>query len=261
MTFDDCTILLIARTKSSRLPNKAVLPVFKDYPYNAINWNAKRARYTGIKTVLATSIHSSDDVLEDAAKNLDVSYYRGSLRNKIERIYGAALDSGSKYFILYDNDDLFTSIELFHSIFSYLKISDADGIKSPSSIITGCFTYAFTINALKEIYDYSCEYSEIEMMESVLPELNLNILEFPFPEMYLNKKLRFTMDYEEDLNFFKEVEKVADKGGFYDFSFKTSTYSIIDQIKDKDNLSKINFFRERDWKNNQEKIIAKESFI
>lgn len=75
--------VLQARTSSSRLPGKVLLPI-GGFPMAVLG--ALRARNTGRPVILATSLESSDDVLVQAALEHSIKCFRGSLSSPLERI-------------------------------------------------------------------------------------------------------------------------------------------------------------------------------
>ncbi|TNB79525.1 hypothetical protein FHJ31_23615 [Pseudomonas sp. Fig-3] len=78
--------VLQARTTSSRLPGKVLLPV-NGIPLAVLA--AKRAANTGREVIVATSCLASDDALADVLKAHSLSCFRGSLENPLERIVRA----------------------------------------------------------------------------------------------------------------------------------------------------------------------------
>ena len=79
------TVTIIqARTSSSRLPGKALLPV-AGYPSAVLA--ALRAANQGHETILATSNDASDDELARQAENHGLTVFRGSLHDVLGRYY------------------------------------------------------------------------------------------------------------------------------------------------------------------------------
>ena len=79
-------IVLQARTSSSRLPGKVLLPV-GGLPLAVLA--ARRAANTGRKVIVATSTETSDDVLVDTLSKFQVPCYRGSLNRVLDRMLAA----------------------------------------------------------------------------------------------------------------------------------------------------------------------------
>ncbi|MDP2759421.1 MAG: aldo/keto reductase [Sideroxyarcus sp.] len=78
--------ILQARTNSSRLPGKVMLPI-KGIPLAVLA--AKRAANTGREIIVATSSEFSDDGLAELVKNHGLRCFRGSLENTLDRVVGA----------------------------------------------------------------------------------------------------------------------------------------------------------------------------
>ena len=78
--------ILQARTNSSRLPGKVLLPI-NGIPLVVLA--AQRASNTGIEVVVATSTETTDDALADLLSLHGIKYYRGSLDNTLDRIVSA----------------------------------------------------------------------------------------------------------------------------------------------------------------------------
>ena len=83
--------ILQARTNSSRLPCKVLLPINKT---PLVVLAAQRAANTGRDVIVATSNEFSDDALSKTLKTHDIPYYRGSLNNTLERIVLALEEYG-----------------------------------------------------------------------------------------------------------------------------------------------------------------------
>ncbi len=75
-------VIIQARMNSSRLPGKVLLPI-KSIPIVVLA--AKRASNTGRKVLVVTSNEETDDILCCELEKHNVSYYRGSLTNVLNR--------------------------------------------------------------------------------------------------------------------------------------------------------------------------------
>ena len=78
--------VLQARTNSSRLPAKVLLPI-SGIPMFVMA--AKRASNTGREVIVATSTETSDDLLSNLAKKHKINLFRGSLSSPLKRIVDA----------------------------------------------------------------------------------------------------------------------------------------------------------------------------
>lgn len=79
-------MVLQARTNSSRLPGKVLLPI-NGLPVAVLA--ALRAANTGRQVIVATSVEHSDDCLAALIKNHGLTCFRGSLENPLNRIVNA----------------------------------------------------------------------------------------------------------------------------------------------------------------------------
>ncbi len=79
-------VVLQARTNSSRLPGKVLLPI-KDIPLVVLA--SKRAANTGREVVVATSQEVTDDALAELVTRNGFRCFRGSLDNTLERVVTA----------------------------------------------------------------------------------------------------------------------------------------------------------------------------
>jgi spore coat polysaccharide biosynthesis protein SpsF (cytidylyltransferase family) len=81
--------IIQARMSSTRLPGKVLLPL-SDKP--VLEHVIKRVRNCKLvdKVVVATTVHDSDDIIENWCKNNNFEYYRGSLEDVLDRFYVVA---------------------------------------------------------------------------------------------------------------------------------------------------------------------------
>jgi spore coat polysaccharide biosynthesis protein SpsF len=84
--FLDSVAVIQARTNSSRLPGKVLLPI-RGLPMAVLA--AKRAGNTGRKVVVATSTEVTDDGLAKTIEEYGVTCFRGNLDNALNRIVSA----------------------------------------------------------------------------------------------------------------------------------------------------------------------------
>jgi len=81
--------IIQARMSSTRLPGKVLLPL-SDKP--VLEHVIQRVRNCKLvdKVVVATTVHDSDDIIEDWCKKKNFEYYRGSLEDVLDRFYKVA---------------------------------------------------------------------------------------------------------------------------------------------------------------------------
>jgi len=106
------------------------------------------------------------------------------------------------------------------------------------------FTYVFRAEVLRKIY-HKYKNKNIETPEPFLSK------SFKFYSLKLkkDKKIRLTLDYLEDLIFFKKI--------FSKFTFTVKTIKVINYLKRFKNISEINYYRQNHYLNNQKKNYEK----
>ena len=106
--------VLQARTSSTRLPGKALLPL-GGMPLSVLA--GKRAANTGRRVIVATSSESGDDLLAQAASEHGLPCYRGSLHNVLERVVLAVSDADDEtIFIRLTGDNVFPDGKLLDEL-------------------------------------------------------------------------------------------------------------------------------------------------
>ena len=74
---------------STRLPGKVLLPLSGKPVLEHVIQRVRHCKLVD-KVVVATTLHDSDDLIEDWCKKNNVEYYRGSLEDVLDRYYQVA---------------------------------------------------------------------------------------------------------------------------------------------------------------------------
>lgn len=83
-------IIIQARLGSSRLPNKIILPYYRNYSIIELLVAKLRMGYSDIPFVIATTESRGDDLLADKLERMLVKVYRGSEHNVLKRFIDCA---------------------------------------------------------------------------------------------------------------------------------------------------------------------------
>jgi len=239
--------IITARSSSTRLPNKILLNVGRGQ--KSIDILIKRAIKIGYPIILATSRSASDDKLcKYCEKNYKIKIFRGSKDNKIKRWYDCFQKFKIDKACMIDGDDLLFDFSLYKKMINK-NIKDNYIFKYREGMIVGTFMYIFTKGFLKKLKRISIHNRDTEIIDPFLNQIKNKIIYPKFKKLYFTKNIRLTLDYHEDLLVFRNLLK----------KFKvTSKYSDIIKYMSKNKIvSKLNFFRQNDWKNNQLKKIKK----
>tara|TARA_B110001450_G_C17597538_1_gene471482 strand:+ start:275 stop:1036 length:762 start_codon:yes stop_codon:yes gene_type:complete len=242
--------IVTVRSLSSRLEKKCYQKIFEDI--TLIEAVINRAKKINAKVIVATSEEPSDDLIEKIALNKDVSIFRGSLQNKIHRWYSCFEEYKLDYAMLVDADDPTFSFSLMNEALDKLSKLEVDIISSSENLLPGLLTYGISKHGIEKLYSTAKDYStNTDVIDIFLQRANLKFLKIhPTNKEEFYDNIRLTIDYPEDLNFYREVYK--------GISYLETSVKIIKFIKD-NNFAKINWFRNSDFKQNQknfnEKII------
>lgn len=236
--------IITARTSSSRLKNKILKKITKNK--KAIDILIERAKKINFPIILCTSIHQSDNKLVNYVqrKHPSVVIFRGSLKNKLKRWYDCFKQEKIDYACMIDGDDLSFCYDLYKKSIKVLKKSKKDVIKYSEKMIPGSFTYTISLKSLKKTKKFFVKYKNSEMIDPYLKRAKLRIGVLDFPK-YLtdNKSIRITLDYKEDLFFFRKL--------YNNVSTVCSSKKIVEYLIKNKKIKDINYYKTLSWMDNQ----------
>jgi len=198
--------ILQARTSSSRLPNKVLLPVLGKAMLARQIERIKRCVSID-EFIVATSDDSSDDELEKLCKSLNVSCYRGSLEDVLKRFVDAARPYKPDVIVRLTGDCPLADPELIDKIVNRFLSSDVD-------YLSNCEPATFPDGLDVEVTKYNLLVQANE--EAVLPSHREHVTPYirKQPEKFLIDNylsstdlsgLRWTVDEPEDYEFVCKV--------------------------------------------------------
>lgn len=239
------------RTRSSRLQDKPLKLIAGKRAVEHVIDRIKLVRNADL-VVLCTTAKPEDDILEKIALKYSIECFRGSANDVLVRWLGAAEKFHVDYFVEIDGgDDIFTDPEIVSMFIEQMKKDPADFIKPPDGFVCGGSSGGcISVSALKRV----CKIKSTNNTHNWDPYFTQNKL-FKVTNLHVgnkiffNNNIRLTMDYPEDLKFFREVFK----------SLNISKNSvplkvILKQLARKPELTKINFSRQRDYLDNRAKF-------
>lgn len=206
----DTLIILQARTSSSRLPGKVLLPIL-----NKPMLSHQISRLTKVKTphqlIIATSELASDDAIAQLCQALNVKCFRGSLDDVLDRYYHAALANNPKGQVknivrvtgdcpLIDSTIIDKVIELFLTS----KVDYCSNCE-PATLPDGLDVEIFTLAALTKAWLLAKKSSE---REHVTPFIRNNKHLFSCINFYHQPDLshfRLTVDEPEDFELITKI--------------------------------------------------------
>ncbi len=216
-------IIIQARTGSTRLPGKILLPFYNGACIIDLLTARVKRSCPGKTVVLATTVRQQDDVLEEAARKAGVACFRGDEENVLGRFIGAAEAFGLERFIRVCSDNPFLQTDSFEALFKahdasgadYVSFAFADGLPVIKSHL-GLFAELATTEALRRVAAATSERPCLEHVTIYLythPEaFKLHLLPLP-AGLEGRKDLRFTLDTPDDFTLLQTLYAAYREGG------------------------------------------------
>jgi len=197
-----------ARLGSTRLPNKMIIPFFKQRSVLDVVLEKLKLNFPNIQIILATSISDENDTLEQVAKRYGCDVYRGSEEKVLERFIDAAIHFNQKNIIRVCADNPFVDVKEIKRLIDYVQKNDVveyvsftvNGIPSIKSHF-GFWVEFVRLDALQKIANMTKETVYFEHVTNFIYE-NPSLFSIHFLEVdsKLNecKDIRMTVDTKED---------------------------------------------------------------
>lgn len=208
-------IVIQARTGSSRLPKKMVLPFFEDKNVLELIIERLKLVYSQLPIILATTNKHSDNELESLAENLNVVVYRGDEKNVLSRFLDVAEKYNFNNVIRVCPDNPFLDVIHIQNLLDEMQVVNADYISydfgnGTPTILShlGLFTEIVKTSALRKIASSTTNVFYLEHVTNYIythPK-NFLIKLLPLPS-YLknNTKIRLTLDTLDDFLLQKQI--------------------------------------------------------
>jgi len=206
--------LIAVRMKSKRLPRKALLDIEGWTAIERMVNNLKPSKLID-EIILATSTNEQDDPLEELAKGKRIPFFRGDEDNVIKRFIDAAEGFNADIVVRATGDCPLISYEIAdYLVGGHLeKGADYTGTEI-EKVPVGTFSEVITLSALKKLAGSSLDLNYSEYMTYYFrnnPDIFLiNIMEAP--GKYTRPDYRMTLDYPEDLEFFRKIFRKFNPG-------------------------------------------------
>jgi spore coat polysaccharide biosynthesis protein SpsF (cytidylyltransferase family) len=198
--------IIQARTGSSRLPNK-VLSEVAGTSLLELYVNRVRKCLLLDKIVIATTNKQEDGAIELLANHIGIEVYRGSENDLLDRYYKCAIEHKAEVVVRLTPDDCFVdppTVDRAVQIFKDNKVDFVTNHFDPT-FPEGLDVEVYSINALKKSWELAKLASE---REHVFPYIQNNQEQFKiinFKQDINYSHLRWTIDYECDLDMMKVV--------------------------------------------------------
>lgn len=229
-------IITQARTTSSRLPKKVLLPINGK---TILQYHVERTRESGYPVFLATTINETDNEIYALSEKLSLPCFRGSEHDVLSRFYETAKRFELEVIVRVTSDCPLIAGELIkEGVETYLKQDN------PNSYVSNCIerTYPrgfdfeiFSFKALESAYHLAKSDPEREHVTPFVrnPEKNHGVNLVHIKNKVDASKFRITLDEEDDWTLIQTLIK--------DFKAdKMKSNEIIDLLSKNPSLANIN---------------------
>lgn len=255
--FENTAIFIRAKLSSTRLPRKHLLQV-QGRPI--IERLIDRVKFhTNIKTiVLCTTDEDSDDELVAIAAAHNIFYHRWKKGDVLRQYVDAAHKFEVRNVINIDADDPLIDYTLIDTTAAIMDVTDADYVTWEGYPL-GCTPSGMSARGLQQIANEHPEPTEHVFAyfdrESVLTKLTIKETSPILSKPYI-KDIRLTLDYPEDYELFQII---------FDNIYSTATdinfSELMEFIDTNQDIIKINSFRNKEFRANQQKELNKEKTL
>lgn len=208
-------IIIQARTGSTRLPNKMVLPFYQDSGVLELIVNKIKRSINEYPIVIATTTNPNDDEIVEVANKCFVSYFRGSENNVLSRFIECSNKNNFNKIIRICADNPFIDIEGLKQLINEFDKSDVDYCsyktsKGIPSILThfGFWCEAVTLSALETTSKLTNDSLYLEHVTNFI-YTNPNLFKLSFlpivEKVEQREDVRMTLDTEQDFNLLKTI--------------------------------------------------------
>lgn len=208
-------IIIQARTGSTRLPNKMVLPFYQDSGVLELIVNKIKRSINEYPIVIATTTNPNDDAIVEIANKCSVSYFRGSENNVLSRFIECSNKNNFNKIIRICADNPFIDIEGLKQLINEFDKSDVDYCsyktsKGIPSILThfGFWCEAVTLSALETTSKLTNDSLYLEHVTNFI-YTNPNLFKLSFlpivEKVEQREDVRMTLDTEQDFNLLKTI--------------------------------------------------------
>lgn len=208
-------IIIQARTGSTRLPNKMLLPFFEEKGILELLITKLKSCNIELPIIVATSTNQNDDVIEKLCQNNRINVFRGNENNVIKRF----IDTAEKYnitkIIRICADNPLLNIQELKKLIEEVNNNNSDytSFLTPDdkpTILThfGLWAEGVKLSALKKVLEFT---TEPFYYEHVTNYIYTNPTQFAIKYIPLENDfsmfegVRLTLDTKEDFELLQEI--------------------------------------------------------
>jgi len=215
-------IFVQARMSSSRSPGKVLTDIYGK-PMLIRQLERLRQNNPEIPLLCLTSKDKKDDAIEEACKEFNFNFFRGSLNNVLERYIKAAEFHNVSNILRIGGDDPLVDTNACKILINEHKKTNADFLYTghKNGWPLGCFTELISVKALLEIQDLT---SDPLYLEHIIPWFyhnkdKYNIIPINAPKELNRPSYFFTVDFPEDIKLINMIfKKLSNYGDYFSFN-------------------------------------------
>ena len=231
--------IIVSRMSSTRLPGKACVKIHGRESLIHVIDRIKCSKNID-DIILATSNEKSDDAIEKIGLQEGIKVFRGSLEDVARRIYDAAKEFNINIIVRITADDLIRDEAMIDNAIDVLKKEKSDTVVM-KNMPYGTASEIFTIETLEKIIKYANDKNNTGFLEYYLQNEDYFKVSKITSNYKFNNRLRMTLDYQEDLLFFKEIFKIMNKKNIYQLK------DILNEINTNQSIININEHKTIDY--------------
>lgn len=229
-----------ARVGSSRLSGKVLSDIGGRPALDRLVERVSLARFPEL-VVLCTTTEPEDDVLEAAGTRLGIEVHRGSVEDILDRWHSAAQRFDVDLVVNCDADDVFCDPVHIDRVFQRHVETAADYITCVG-LPFGTAPTGMSAEALRRICAAKVDTNTEGQGRFFADPEFASTAEVKAPDSLLLESARMTLDYPEDLEFFRAVAAELDRPGEV-FSLQ----EIVDLLRNRPDIVAINAGRQAEY--------------
>lgn len=208
-----------ARMGSSRLPEKTLKKVYKDFTLLELVVQRFRLCKNIDDIVVATTVEPQDDKIALWCEQNDILYYRGSEANVLDRVTNASVKAKADVIVQMGADSAYLDFELIDELIEIYKNGKYDYVCNDMELTYPLGIYGHIVKVEKLIELNKKDSLTMEDREDVVRYIwehpkEYNILHIKATDDKYYPDLRLTVDYPEDFELASNIYNHFNKMNF-----------------------------------------------
>ncbi len=231
------SIIIEARTASTRLPNKIMIKAYKNITFLEYLISRLKSLKFVDNIIIATTINKNDDKIINLSKKLKVDYFRGSEENVYDRVIRAAKKFNTDLIIRITSDCPVIDLNIIHQAYKLYLNNDVEFVTNslitsyPIGMDVEVLKYK-TLKKSKKFFKTKDDEEHITLAIRRNPKKfkHLNLIapkEIHYPNMSL------VLDYKEDSIVLKKIIKKFWKKNY-------RCFDLVNFLQKNQNILKLN---------------------